>query len=38
MSGMNNISLALYTLDELRGLCWRIVLRKREEFRQKELG
>jgi len=38
MSGMNNISLALYTLDELRGLCWRIVLRKREVFRQKELG
>jgi len=37
MSSMGNVSLAFYTLDELRSLCWRIALGKREEFRQKEL-
>ena len=37
MKGMKNVSLAFYTLDELRGLCWRIVLNLREKFKQKEL-
>lgn len=37
MSGMKSVSLAFYTLDELRSLCWRIALKEREEFRQKEL-
>lgn len=37
MSGMRNVKLAFYTLDELRGLCWKIVLSARERYRQKEL-
>lgn len=35
--GKKNIRLEFYTLDKLRDLCWRIVLIKREEHRQKEL-
>ena len=37
LSGMRNVRLEFYELDKLRDLCWRIALRKREEFRQKEL-
>ena len=35
--GKKNIRMEFYTLDKLRELCWRIVLIKREEHRQKEL-
>lgn len=37
LTGMKNVRLEFYQLDKLRELCWRIALRKREEFRQKEL-
>jgi len=38
LSGMKNVTTAFYTLDELRGLCWRIALRAREISKQKELA
>lgn len=34
LSGMRNVRLEFYQLDKLRELCWRIALRKREEFRK----
>ena len=37
LSGMRNVRTEFYRVDKLRELCWRIALRKREEFRQKEL-
>lgn len=37
MSGMKNVRLEFYTLDKLRGLCWRIALKVREEHRQKNV-
>lgn len=36
LSGMKNVRLEFYQLDKLKELCWRIALRKREEFRQKK--
>lgn len=35
--GMKNVRLEFYQIDRLREICWKIVLRKREEFRQKGL-
>ncbi len=37
LSNMKNVRLEFYQLDKLRELCWRIALKKREEYRQKEL-
>ncbi|MDP4158167.1 MAG: hypothetical protein Q8911_00180 [Bacillota bacterium] len=37
LSGMKNVRLEFYQLDKLKKISWRIVLRKREERRQKEL-
>ena len=35
--GMRNVTLAFYTLEELGGLCWKIALKAREKFKNKEL-
>lgn len=37
LSGMRNVRLEFYELDKLRELCWRIALKKRDEFRRKGL-
>ena len=37
LSGMKNVRLEFYELDKLKEICWKIALRKREEFRQKGL-
>jgi len=37
LSGMRNVRTEFYQVDKLKELCWRIALRKREEFRQKGL-
>ena len=34
LSGMRNVRLEFYQLDKLRELCWRIALKKREEYRK----
>lgn len=37
LSGMKNVRTEFYQLDKLRELCWRIALRKRDEYRHKEM-